>query len=285
VENSIKSCVSYLKSAKSLSTNTLISYERDLRQYAAFLAEQGVRETCQAGEQMISRYIDRLVALGKAPSTISRCVASFRAYYRYLIMQGMIEGNPIAGLEAPKVEKKPPSILTNQEVQLLIQQPGETGPKSIRDRAIIKLLYRTGIKVTELVSLNMDDVSEDCDTITCREGRKSREVPIIKSCMLCLQDYLRQSRPYLLREPDEKAFFINSNGKRLSRQGIWKILKKYSQEACPGRNITPYTLRHTLAADLIKSGTDLEAVQTALGNSTKSTLNKYSRCSGADNKL
>lgn len=280
MENAIKSCVSYLKNTKSLSMNTLVSYERDLKQYASFLAEQGIRETCQAGEQMIARYIDRLVTVGKAPSTISRCVASLRAFYRYLIMQGKIEGNPIAGLEAPKVEKKPPSILSTQEVQMLIQQPGDTSPKSIRDRAIIKLLYRTGIKVTELVSLNMDDVSEDCDTITCREGRKSREVPIIKSCMLCLQDYLRQSRPYLLREPDEKAFFINSNGKRLSRQGIWKILKKYSQEACPGRNITPYTLRHTLAADLIKSGRDLEAVQNALGNSTKSTLNKYSQCSG-----
>lgn len=276
----VRDCMEYLKNEKNLSLNTLISYERDMRQFVSFLEKNGVRDTHEAGKELIGLYMDSLAVSGRSPSTISRCAASIRMLYRFLIRSGRVSGNPIAGLITPKISSKKPDILTEYEVERLLNQPGTTGVKGIRDKAIICLLYRTGMKVTELISLDISDIDLISGIAQLGENRKVREISVNSVCMCIINDYEKLSRPYLLKESSEKALFLNSNGKRLSRQGIWKMLKRYSKLACPGKEITPYTLRHTLAANMLKSGHNLADVQHVLGNSTKSTLLKYSRLIG-----
>lgn len=278
----VSDCMSYLKTEKSLSQNTLTSYERDIRQYVAYLAKKGIKDTHDADKQTIDLYIQDLTSAGKSPSTISRCAASIRIFYRYLIRNDRVDGNPIADLEAPKVTPKSPDVLSEKELMILMNHHCDSGIKNIRDRMIICLMYKTGIKVSELISLNIGDVDFKAGCLHGKKGRNIRSAPIYKSCMDSLVEYIAHSRPYLLKESSETALFINSSGKRLTRQGVWKILKKYSKQACLGRNITPYTLRHTLAADMIKRGSDLSEVQSILGNSTKATLIKYNRVNSTD---
>ncbi|MCX7774331.1 MAG: tyrosine-type recombinase/integrase [Clostridia bacterium] len=271
----VNACIDYLKDNHNLAPNTLASYERDIRQYTAYLKNLGILDTQLADKELLAGYIQSLNACGKSPSTVSRCVASLRIFYRYLIRHGKVNGNPIIGIEAPKITKKPPKILSEQEVHKLMEVPGTTGVKNIRDKAIIELLYETGLKVTELISLNVEHLDFEQGCIRCVQGRKNREVEIKSACMEGLADYLKLSRPFLLKDSQERSLFINSSGKRISRQGIWKIIKKYTRMADMEDGVTPYTLRHTLAADLIRKGGNAKEVQRVLGNSTKATLEKY----------
>jgi integrase/recombinase XerD len=273
----VRDCMDYLKKEKNLSQNTLSSYERDIRQYVSFLVENGVSDTCKADRRMIEMYIHNLCLSGRSPSTISRCAASIRMLYRYMIRNGKISGNPIAGIEIPKVMAKPPDILTDEELSRLMSLLDSEGARCIRDKAIICMLSKTGIRVSELISINVGDIDFSNETAKLGDHRKSRRIPISGKCLSTIQEYLKMSRPYLLKESSEKALFINTKGNRLSRQGVWKILKKYSKLACPGKELTPYTLRHTLAACMLRDGSDIEDVQRLLGNRTRSTVVRYNR--------
>lgn len=275
MDQAVSACMTYLKESKNLSLNTMDSYERDIRQYSKYLKSLGIMDTCAAGKDVLKGYIESLAGNGKSASTISRCIASLRVFYRFLIRNGLVEGNPIVGIEAPKIIKKAPKILSEQEVEKLMEIPGNGGTKNIRDKAIIELLYETGLKVSELIALNVEHVDFDNARIICSQGTKNREVAIKTACLECLGNYLVMSRPYLLRNPREKSLFINSSGNRISRQGIWKIIKKYTRIAHMETDVTPYTLRHTLAADLLRKGRDMKDVQRILGNSTPLPTEKY----------
>ncbi len=253
MDHVVSGCMSYLKENQSLSSNTMASYERDIRQYVAYLTNLGIRDIRQAGKEVLQGYIKALINYGKSPSTISRCIASLRIFYRYLIRYGRVEGNPIIGIEAPKLIKKSPKILSEQEVLKLMEVPGSQGVKNIRDKAIIELLYETGLKVSELISLNIDHIDFEKQCLNYNEGRKKKSVPLRAVCLEDLFDYLKRSRPYLLKDSNEKSLFINSSGKSISRQGIWKIIKKYTRMANMGNGVTPYSLRRTLTADTIQS--------------------------------
>ncbi len=257
----VNGCMSYLRENQSLSPNTMASYERDIRQYTAYLVNHGILDIRQAGKEVLQGYITSLINFGKSPSTISRCVASLRIFYRFLIRNGYIEGNPIVGIEAPKLSRKPPKILSVQEVQKLMEVPGTQGVKNIRDKAIIGLLYETGLKVSELIALNIDHIDFDNACLYCNKGLKKRSVPIRPLCLGDLEDYLKRSRPYLLKDSREKSLFINSSGKSISRQGIWKIIKKYTRMANLENGVTPYTLRHTLAAVPLRTGDNAGGLQ------------------------
>lgn len=282
MENKVRACIEHLREENRLSNNTLTSYERDITQYTNYLSDKGIDLSDDSGRDAIDGYIQYLLEQGRSSSTVTRSIASIRIFYRYLLRNEHIKVNPIVGIEAPRVNQKTPSILSSHEVECLINQPGKSGVKNIRDQAILRLLYQTGMKVTELISVNINDADVQKMKITCKEGRKCRNVSMPAECMNDLNDYLKLSRPFLLKNSGERALFINSSGNRLSRQGIWKILKKYSRLANLQKEITPYTLRHTLAADLIKNGSDVNEVQTVLGNSTRSTLDKYFKMLGAE---
>lgn len=246
----VSGCMLYLRENQRLSPNTLASYERDIRQYAVHLTNLGILDIHQAGKEVLQGYIKTLVNFGKSPSTISRCIASLRIFYRYLIRNGYVEGNPIVGIEAPKLIKKPTVVLSEPEVQKLMEVTGNQGVKNIRDKTIIGLLYETGLKISELIALNIDHVDFDNACLYCSKGSKRRSVPLRSLCLSDLENYIKRSRPYLLKQSNEKALFINSSGKGISRQGIWKIIKKYTHLANMEQDITPHTLRHTLGPDI-----------------------------------
>lgn len=252
MDNIVSACMAYMKDQLNLSDNTLLSYERDIRQYIAFLKASGVYETHQAGRTVLEKYIESLNHMGKSPSTISRSIASLRVFYRYLIRNGYVEGNPLFGIEAPKITKKAPRAVTEQEMSKLIQVPGIEGTKNMRDRAIIELLYEAGLKVSELIALNVGHVDLDNNCISLYQGYKSRQITMKPRCASDVKDYIMHARPYLLKDSQEPSLFLNSSGKRFSRQGIWKIIKKYTRMAQLGNGITPSVLRRSLKVSAVE---------------------------------
>lgn len=271
----IEEFIGYLHNTRGTSLNTEISYERDLRKLEQFLKDKGIRRIRQVTEAELNSYITYLEREEFAASSISRSIASIRAFFQYFFNQGMIPKNPADVLKAPKVEKKIPEILSVEEVDLLLAQPDEKTVKGIRDKAMLELLYATGIRVSELVHLSVKDVNLKLNYISCSSMEKSRAVPFGNTAKKAVETYVEQARDVLLKGNDSQYLFINCNGSAMSRQGFWKILKYYAKLAGIEKEITPHTLRHSFAVHLLQNGADLKSVQEMLGHSDISTTQVY----------
>ncbi len=264
----------YLKNEKELSNNTLESYGRDLRQFRSFLDEKSFNYL-KVNKTTIITYLLYLQKKGRATSSISRSLASIRSLYQYLLNEGLISSDPTVNLESPKPEKKLPCILSLSEVDKLLNQPDANSKMGIRDRAMLELLYATGIRVSELVRLNINDINIDMGFISCKNQDKERVIPIGSMAKKALKNYIDDCRIKLIKENIEAALFVNYYGKRLTRQGFWKIIKRYTEKANIDKKITPHTLRHSFATHLIQNGADLKSVQEMLGHSDISTTQIY----------
>lgn len=276
MEETIQNFISYLHNAKKTSGNTEVSYERDLRKMMQyFVGEQNIRELSMITETSLNSYMLYLERNHFAASTVSRSVASMRAYFQYLVKEHMISADPAEHLKPPKVEKKMPEILTVGEVDLLLRQPPEQTAKGIRDKAMLELLYATGIRVSELIHLEVSDVNLSMGYINCRDMDKERIIPFGNAAKKALHAYLNGTRQSLIRDTDCTYLFTNCSGKSMSRQGFWKVLKAYARSAGIEKDITPHTLRHSFAAHLVQNGADLKSVQEMMGHSDISTTQMY----------
>lgn len=275
METEIQQFMVYLETEKGASANTQVSYRRDLNQMAEFLEEKGITEVTKVTKTALNSYVLSLEKAGKASATISRTLASMKAFYHFEFSQGQIRKDPAEFLKAPKIEKKAPSILTVEEVERLLNQPAGHSPKEIRDKAMLEVLYATGIRVSELIGLKLEDVNVSIGFLTCRDAHKERTVPFGKKAKQALADYLARSRDLLLKDEDSPLLFVNCSGGPMSRQGFWKIIKYYGEKAGIEKDITPHTLRHSFAAHLISGGADLRAVQTMMGHADMATTQAY----------
>lgn len=272
MEGYVEQFIHYLAQERGLSENTLESYGRDLKQFKCFLRAQATESIERVTQERIVEYISALKAEGKAAATISRNIAAIKAFYQYLIHKEYVMHNPSALLTTPKIEKKLPKILSVAEVERLLQQPCLKTSGGLRDKAMLELLYATGIRVSELIGLDVGDVNLDMKYIKCRgRGTKERMVPMGAAAVKSVRSYVYKGRLAAVRG-EEAALFINHHGRRLTRQGFWKIIKKYAQQAQIVRVITPHTLRHCFAAHLLENGADLRSVQEMLGQDRKSVV-------------
>lgn len=283
MEDLVQSFVSFLENDKRLSLNTLQSYRRDIEQYVAYLDSINIRSLANTNKTTVITYLLHLQKKGRATSTISRNLASIRSFYQYSAKYGVIDGDPTTELESPKVEKKLPQILSTQEVELLLEQPKCVDLKGYRDKAMLELLYATGIRVSELISLNMQDINMEMAFIRCYKGSRERMIPIGSIALQAINEYFTKARSFLIQDPEEKAIFVNINGRRLTRQGFWKIIKQYKNQAKINKDITPHTLRHSFAAHLLENGADLRSIQEMLGHSDISSTQIYAQI--AKNKI
>ena len=273
----IKSFVSYLRDVKKTSRNTEISYQRDLMQLKSFLEDKGITEVEKVTKTSLNSYILFLEKEGKATTTISRELASMKAFFNFMFKEGRIRKDPAELLKAPKIEKKAPVILSVNEVNALLDQPGMTTSKEIRDKAMLELLYATGIRVSELIGLELSDLNMQVGYITCRDGQKERMVPFGKPAKQALSVYLEKGRSQLLKGKESQWLFTNCSGKAMSRQGFWKIVKYYGEKAGIQEDITPHTLRHSFAAHLLENGADLHSIQEMLGHADISSTQIYAQ--------
>ena len=242
---------------------------------ADYLEENGITDCGKVTKTALNSYILFLEKEGKAASTVSRALASTRSFFGWLFKEGKIRRDPADSMHAPKIEKKVPVILTVDEVTKLLEQPSGANPKEIRDKAMLELLYATGIRVTELVNLKLSDVNMSIGFITCRDGGKDRTIPFSRVAKGAMEDYIENARSELTRKKESDWLFVNCNGGQMSRQGFWKIIKFYGDKAGIESDITPHTLRHSFAAHLIGGGADMKAVQVILGHSDVATTQMY----------
>lgn len=267
----------YLTDEKKTSQNTLSSYLRDIRQLGAYLDENGVESYTAAGEDDLGGYIEHLRAAGKSVATVSRNIASIKNFYSWLKLHGEIAELPTGKLVPEKASHKLPEVLTAKEVELLLEQPECTDRKGYRDRAMLELLYATGIRVTELISLDVTDVNLSAGIVNCRSRDKVRSIPLYPAALKALKDYIDFIRPDMIAAPSERALFVNVSGERMSRQGFWKIVKSYQQKAGIEKDITPHILRHSFATHLLENGADLRSIQEMLGHADISSTQIYSQ--------
>ena len=267
----------YLKNEKKVSENTFCSYMRDIRQFSNYIDAHGGSSLAQLGEEELGAYVEHLRELGKSVSTVSRCIATLKNFYSYLTLKRYIEKNPAMKLVPEKSKQKLPQILSSREVDLLLEQPECVDYKGFRDKAMLELLYATGIRVTELIDLNIDDLNLSAGVIRCHSRDKERFIPLYPKAVKALSDYLELVRPQMISLPDEKALFVNVGGERMSRQGFWKLIKHYQKKAKIEKEITPHTLRHSFAAHLLENGADIHAIQEMLGHSDISSTQVYSQ--------
>lgn len=271
----ILSFIDYLHNVKKTSKNTEVSYERDLKKMARYLESLQVFGVQQITATHLNSYMLYLEREQFAPSTVSRNVAAMRAFFQYLLREHVIETDPSEGLKPPKVEKKIPEILSVEEVDLLLKQPSSKTPKGLRDKAMLEILYATGIRVSELIHLKVSDVNLKMGYITCTENGKERMIPFGSMSKKALEEYLCSGRDALIRKDDCGMLFLNCSGKSMSRQGFWKVLKGYAASAGITTDITPHTLRHSFATHLIQNGADLKSVQEMLGHADISSTQLY----------
>ncbi|MGB8956295.1 MAG: site-specific tyrosine recombinase XerD [Tumebacillaceae bacterium] len=272
----IERFIHYLAVERGLAQNTLDSYQRDLNNYTEFLTRSNIRDLNQTRRANIIAYLADLQRKGRATSTISRNLASLRSFYGFLIRDGLIDSDPTTNLESPKIEKRLPKVLTVQEVEALLEGPDLGDVCGLRDKAMLELLYATGIRVSELVALNLSDVNLNMGFLKCfGKGSKERIIPLGTMALTSVSDYVMRARVKLLRNQEEESLFLNHHGQRLSRQGFWKIIKKYATSATIKKEITPHTLRHSFATHLLENGADLRAVQEMLGHADISTTQIY----------
>ena len=274
MEKQVKLFLDFLKDDKKLSDNTLQSYRRDIEQYEEYVSKNKINYL-KATEETITNYMQFLRDENKKESTISRSLASIRSFYQFLIRMKKVKKDPTQKIESPKINKRVPNILTSKEVELLLDQPKDVDLKGTRDKAMLEFAYATGMRVTEMISLNMDDVILDEGYVVCKGRNKSRNIPLGTMSLKALKEYIEDARPYLIKDENEKALFVNVNGTRLTRQGFWKIVKYYKEQAHIEKDITPHVLRHSFATHLLQNGADLKAIQTMLGHSDISSTQVY----------
>ena len=267
----------YLREEKKSSSNTLSSYLRDIRQFGAYLDLHTDTDIVSATEDELSEYINWLKGQGKSVATVSRCIASLKCLYSYLTIRQIIAENPATKLVPDKGEHKLPQILTSQEVDLLLEQPECIDAKGYRDKAMLELLYATGIRVTELINLDITDINLAAGVIRCSTRDKERLIPMYAKAVKALSDYVTLVRPQMIALPDEQSLFVNVSGERMSRQGFWKIIKHYQKKANIEKDITPHTLRHSFAAHLLENGADIHAIQEMLGHADISSTQVYTQ--------
>ena len=277
MEGHIEEFASYLVETRGSSENTTASYKRDLCSFVRFLEESGIDDIKMVNRTNVMAYIYDLQRQDKAPATISRNAASIRAYFVYLNKMKIVEGNPAEGLETPKVEKKMPSVLTLDEVEKLLDQPDISEIKGIRDKAMLEVLYATGMRVTELISLNVSDINIEMEYLSCRSADRIRIIPLGSKALEAVDLYMQKARMSMLRDEEEKALFVNCFGHPMTRQGFWKIIKGYAKKAGIKTEITPHMLRHSFAVHLIENGADIQSVQEMMGHSDISTTQMYAR--------
>lgn len=273
---------SWLRSEKQASSNTLSSYLRDVRQFTVWLESRGL-SCSQVAQDDVKEYADHLRHHGKSEATVIRSVASLKSFYSYLLSCHVVSVNPAKGYTPAKLERKLPEILTGREVDLFLDQPDPSEAKGCRDKAMLELLYATGIRVSELIALNLRDVNLTLSFIRCESRGKERIIPLYKAAVKALSAYINEIRPQLIAHPEETALFVNLNGDRMSRQGFWKIVKHYQEKARITKDITPHTLRHSFAAHLLENGADLKSIQEMLGHADISSTQIYAQL--VDQKL
>lgn len=280
MQETIEKFIEYLEKEKHASINTIMSYKRDLNKFALFLDKQGVFDVSKITATNLTSYVLFLEKEGRAAATISRNIASIKAFFDYLFRNGQIEKDISHVMKAPKIEKKIPEILTVEEVNLLLEQPEDKNSKGIRDKAMLELLYATGMRVSELLHLKIEDVNLAMGYVVCHEGHKERVVPFGKEAKRALARYINDARGSMLGEGKQDFLFVNCSKTAMSRQGFWKLLKVYANRAGIEKEITPHTLRHSFAAHLVGNGADLKSVQEMLGHSDISATQIYADING-----
>ena len=275
MEREVQEYISYLHNVKHTSNNTEMSYKRDLLKVCHFMQERGINSATAVKEQDLKAYIHVLEEQKLAAATVSRNIASIKAFFLYLFSEGKIQNDAALCLKAPKIEKKMPEILTMGEVSALLEQANGDSPKEIRDKAMLELLYATGIRVTELISLKVSDVNLPMHFNMCRDPHKERMIPFGTQAHDALERYLGGVRAEMVEDKSSEILFANCSGKPMSRQGFWKLIKFYAKKAGITADITPHTLRHSFAAHLVENGADLKSVQEMLGHSDISTTQIY----------
>lgn len=267
----------YLRNQKKVSDNTLLSYLRDVNRFQSYISSRLDLEIMRVKGDDVADYIHSLRREGRSAATLSRTVASIKCLYEQLVCEGRVPINPARSVELEKQPRKLPEILTSKEVELFLEQPDPSDMKGIRDRAMLELLYATGMRVSELITLDIDDVNLSVGIIRCRSKDKERVIPMYSMAVKAISDYVEKVRMSMIADADEEALFVNMNGERMSRQGFWKIVKTYQKKAGITKEITPHTLRHSFAAHLLENGADLHSIQEMLGHSDLSSTQIYAK--------
>ena len=265
----------YLSKVKQASSNTVSSYMRDIRQFADWLHDLEDVDVVEATQVNISDYLAHLDSEGRSAATKSRNLASLKNFYAYLVSSGFLEKTPVVAIKVERGEKKLPQILTGREIELLLAQPVCVDAKGFRDKAMLEVMYATGLRVTELLDLDIDDVNLEQGIVKCAGVKKTRAIPLYPAALKALTNYIRDIRRSMLADPMERALFVNIGGARMSRQGFWKILKHYQATARIEKEITPHTLRHSFAVHLLENGADIGSVQELMGHSDISSTQMY----------
>ena len=273
----IQAYENYLSKVKKASTNTISSYMRDIRQFSDWLVSVQQVEVVDASQQNISDYMAHLVDAGRTNATVSRNLASLKNFYSYVVSSGFLEKTPVTAIHIDRGEKKLPQILTGREIELLLSQPACVDAKGYRDKAMLEVMYATGMRVSELLSLDMADINLDLGIVKCAGAKKTRAIPLYPAALKALSIYVRDVRQSMLADPDETALFVNISGLRMSRQGFWKILKHYQSTAHIEKEITPHTLRHSFAVHLLENGADINSLQELMGHSDISSTQLYTQ--------
>lgn len=267
----------YLSENKKASDNTIESYMRDILQFSSYCTSVNLTDTASADKEFLEKYTEKLRSIGKSEATISRITASLRCYYRFLLSEKIVNENPADKITAKKTEKKLPGILTANEIMKLLAQTDGIDSKSIRDKAMLELLYATGIKVSELIELTLSDINLQIGILSLNNGKKERIIPIYPAAVKSIANYLENVRPAIVLEGETDRIFTNMMGKNLSRQGFWKIIKHYAELAGINKDITPHTLRHSFAAHLLENGAKLSDIKEMLGHSDISSTQVYAK--------
>ncbi len=267
----------YLSESKGVSSNTFESYMRDVNKFVRYLDIMNIKSVADVDVKIIEEYIEYCEHNGKSAATITRLIASLRCYYKFLMSKDIVNSNPVAGIKTKASEKKLPQILTNKEIDMLLTQADPSNAKGCRDKAMLELLYATGIRVSELINLNVDDINYEVGVIRCSNERNERIIPVYPTALVAVQAYVKRVRYLTVMDDSEKSLFVNMNGQRLSRQGFWKIIKQYSKQAGIKKDITPHTLRHSFAAHLLENGAQLKDIQEMLGHSDLSSTQVYAQ--------
>ncbi len=268
----------YLMSKKGTSSNTLTSYQRDLRQMMSYLQEKKITEWKKVTDEHLKQYFDHLKELHKSDATISRSMSTARSFFKYLVSKKMVSVNPMVGIRGIKNEAKLPEVLTGGEVELLLSQPDMLSVKGIRDKAMLEVLYASGIRVSELLSLKVNDINLDVGyLIMNRHEENERIIPLYAIAIQALRNYMNEARPQLVTSPRENALFVNTTGQTMTRQGFWKLVKNYTVSARIQKDITPKTLRHSFATHLLENGADINMVKDMMGHSSLNSTRVYTK--------
>lgn len=279
MEKEIAAFIAYMHEYRQTTENTESAYARDLKKLTDYMDAQEITAFEQVDTELLQAYIRKMEEQGRKAATISRFIASVRAFFAWQVSDGQREDNPALKLVSPKIEKKAPEILSQAQIVRLLDQPSSQAPKELRDKAMMELLYATGIRVSELIALELTDINLSLEYVTCRDGRKERTVPFGSNAREALELYLQKSRPKLVSDECCTLLFTNCSGEPMSRQGFWKIVKYYGRQAGLDEEITPHTLRHSFAAHLLGNGADLKSVQELMGHSDIATTQIYMQLS------